>query len=223
MKYKVICLGDNIKLKESSPALSFWGDSNINYYRIDNDIIEVICLCNLENYKFKLNTEKVILLVDKITNDNIIEIKSLVKKSNTLMFAGENLTEEDLKNVLFISALKNHEEIKLKTLINIISNENVLYKVKGGHYINYAVIGEEYAKDPIGGMILNILKNLSFLNGSKNYTVTIYSEDELNLQDISYLEDAIKEYIDINANFTVNQITKLNHSDIIDYFIIGKK
>ncbi|AOR24338.1 hypothetical protein [Clostridium taeniosporum] len=223
MKYKVICLGNNIELKESSPALSFLEDNNINYYRVDNDIIEVIYLDKLENYNFKQNRGETILLVNKITNNNIIKIKSLIREKNILIVAGENLTEEEFKNTLFISALKNGEKIKLRMLITIISNESILYKIKSGKYENYAIIGEEDVNNPVGGMILNILNNLLFLNNSKNYIVTIYSKNEFDLQDISYIEDAIKEYIDINCNLTFNQVTKLNYGNIVDYFITGEK
>ncbi|MBW6411748.1 hypothetical protein [Clostridium weizhouense] len=223
MNYKIICFGDKIKLKDSSPALSFLDDSSNHYYRIDNNIIEVINLYNFEDYNFNLYKGKIIVLINKITSNNVSKIKNLIKKSNVLIFAGENLTEENLKSTIFISGLKNHEEIELKLLIKIISNEEFLYKVKNMNYINYIIMGQEENTDSIGGMILNILKNLSFLSGSKNYNVIIYSKNELNLQDLGYLEDAIKEYIEINSKLIFDQITTLNENDNLNYFIIGEK
>ncbi|MGL4772725.1 MAG: hypothetical protein ACRC2K_04080, partial [Clostridium sp.] len=183
--YKIFSCGNNITIKEGSPALSFLGGINKVIYRVDNNIIEVVEVEALKEINLTIdNKSKKIILIKSITNENIEEVKRLISRERFTVFAGENISEENIKGIIYLNSIKGEKEIDLKNLIRIINQEDMYVSIMAGGCSRYIVCGEAEYEKAIGNITLDLLNNLNFLKNSDEYIVKIFTKFEFDLRDI---------------------------------------
>ncbi|MEG0295643.1 MAG: hypothetical protein RR620_02920 [Clostridium sp.] len=224
MNYKIICENSEIELTGYMPALTFLDDGNRNFYRVDNDIVEIFYLDELNQKDIsKFNGKKTIMLLTKVDEKKISIIKEIEKNGNIIIAIGKRSINDVFQNIIYISSLCTKDKIDIRTLLKIFTDDDLIVKIKNRKNECLSVIGMNDLSNPIGNITLNILKNFAYVQSCNNYNLYIYSKDEFDLQDISYLEDAIKEYIEMNINLTIIQNNSNDENGFVYHLLIGEK
>ncbi|MGL4773902.1 MAG: hypothetical protein ACRC2K_10085, partial [Clostridium sp.] len=123
---------------------------------------------------------------------------------------------------IYLNSIKGEKEIDLKNLIRIINQEDMYVSIMVGGCNRYIVCGEAEYEKAIGNITLDLLNNLNFLKNSDEYIVKIFTKFEFDLRDICYIEDGIRDYIDLNKKINIKQILDKEETEKIYYLIEGK-
>lgn len=221
LNYKVYCASKNIVIEDSSPALSFIGGISKEIYRIDNSIIEIIRVDSIEEIKInKGRSVNYIVLVDEINEKNINEIEKLIENNNVLVMVREKLVDKKITSIVYIDFIKN--KINLKGLMNILRSEPLSLS-SCFRKENYKMLcnGVERSSG-IGEITHNILMNINYFLGCNELIVKIFSKKEYGLRDIYFIEDGIRDYIDINTKVKIEQCDAVDLEDEVFYGILAK-
>lgn len=234
MKIKIICL-------ESENSINFDNDlsklevinkekfNNIKYFKYEKNIIEICYLAideKLYNYNLNNNADIIFVLVKSLNEYNVKIIKKLKMKFNISVISGEinilnkNIKEEFNKstNIILINKLKKENTINLKLLVLMLNNKDILCSLNIRNEKSIILIDNN---KNMGKVVLSILEQFNYIERSKYLNLYLYSERQLNLQELAYLEDPIREYIYGDSILKINTVVndKINEKS---YFLVAK-
>ena len=234
MNIKIICLNeDKIEFEFSDGAFEYIEsldikNKNINkFYKVEKDIIKIenCTLLNLEKIIFnnaRLKNSLLMVMIREINESNINIISTLSKINNSILIMGkENLFNEDskkefnlIKNIVILNKLIEDKKINLKLLMFMLSNNEILSSIKLNQSKKYIIIEN---KKNIGQIVLSLLKQFKYIQYNKEYICYLYSREEINLEQISYLEDPIREYIENDDILTMVNLNseKINYDEYV--------
>lgn len=196
-----------------------------HYYKIDNSKIEIIYLDKSKvdyieeifNYlNIKPTIKNIILLEDNAFIDKYIKNKLI--KNNCIIISKDKMQEYFILNEkIKILGLEKYGVIDISLILfGLLKNEELDFSLN----IDTIILGRE--KDNlIGNLVLSILKRLSYINKAKELNLFLYLRNEFNLQDLTFIEDPLKEYINNKVCLNIKQ----RNSEIIDnelYFSLIK-
>lgn len=231
MKIKIISLEDEkaIRFDNISSKLEVLDNNNfknkVKYYKVEKNIVEVYYLTEKEdinNYNLNSNLDRILVLVKSLNEKNIEIIKKIESNYNIIVAIGEvNIANEKIKeefnklnNVIIINKLKKESTIDLNLLAIVLNNKEMflnLNKQKNTILID--------SNESIGKIVLSILEQFNYIENSKEYNLYLYSKEEVGIQELTYLEDPIKEYIYNDAILRVNTVVNENINDK-NYFLV---
>ena len=211
MKIKIICLEDenNIKFDNISSKFEILGNNSFKkrakYYNLNN------------------NSDMILVLAKALNEKNIEIIKKMRNDYNIIVATGEvNILNKDVKeefnklnNVVIINKLKKENTIDINLLVTMLKHQEIFFyldKQKNTILID--------GNESIGKIALSILEQFNYIENSKEYNLYLYSKDEVGIQELAYLEDAIKEYIYSNAIFRINTVINKNINNK-SYFLVA--
>lgn len=225
MNYKIICNDKSIEFTNDFPALTFSEDIDKNFYRIDNDIVEV-CYKDIKdinrNEDLKSKYKRIFILFNSVEKDEEEKIVNLLNYTNVIVVALNRQTNIIRNNN--ISILKGFkEQINIESLIKVFSNEEVLIKVRDRKNSSSIVIGNESLESTIEKMLKNLFQSFKYIENYKEYIMYIYTNKELGMQDIAYLEDLMKEYLYEANKIEIKQLKDSEVKNNIVYSILASK
>ena len=235
MKIKIISLEDEkaIRFDNISSKLEVLDNNNfknkVKYYKVEKNIVEVYYLTEKEdinNYNLNSNSDRILVLVKSLNEKNIEIIKKIESNYNIIVAIGEvNILNEKIKeefnklnNVIIINKLKKENTIDLKLLVIMLKNKEILYSLNLNKQKNTILLD---SSESIGKIVLSILEQFNYIENSKAYNLYLYSKEEVGIQELTYLEDPIKEYIYNDAILRVNTVVNENINDK-NYFLVVK-
>ncbi|WP_294132072.1 hypothetical protein [uncultured Clostridium sp.] len=233
MKIKIISLEDEkaIRFDNISSKLEVLDNNNfknkVKYYKVEKNIVEVYYLTEKEdinNYNLNSNSDRILVLVKSLNEKNIEIIKKIESNYNIIVAIGEvNILNEKIKeefnklnNVIIINKLKKENTIDLKLLVIMLKNKEILYSLNLNKQKNTILLD---SSESIGKIVLSILEQFNYIENSKEYNLYLYSKEEVGIQELTYLEDPIKEYIYNDAILRVNTVVNENINDK-NYFLV---
>ena len=233
MKIKIISLEDEkaIRFDNISSKLEVLDNNNfknkVKYYKVEKNIVEVYYLKEKEdinNYNLNSNSDRILVLVKSLNEKNIEIIKKIESNYNIIVAIGEvNILNEKIKeefnklnNVIIINKLKKENTIDLKLLVIMLKNKEILYSLNLNKQKNTILLD---SSESIGKIVLSILEQFNYIENSKEYNLYLYSKEEVGIQELTYLEDPIKEYIYNDAILRVNTVVNENINDK-NYFLV---
>ena len=134
----------------------------------------------------------------------------------------KNIKEEfnKLNNVIIINKLKKENTIDLKLLSLMLNNKEIICNLNLNKRNNIILID---SGESIGKIVLSVLEQFKYIQNSKEYNLYLYSKEEVGIQELTYLEDPIREYIYNDAILKVNTAVNDNINDKKYFLIVTTK
>ena len=195
------------------------------YQKLENEIVEVVCCkerSKLREFTLINNNDKCIFVIKEINESNINLIKDLYA-DNIILAVGKIELKDDVfkKNCEFLNDIcylpqlvDDNDSINLNFFILCIKRKNILRDNKS----KYIFLGEEEGVKAYGNIPIFILKRFERIQNLNKFYLRIYGKCEMNVAEVSYIEDCMREYINDDSVFRIDQI-KNNESDKI-YFVL---
>lgn len=224
MNYKIICDDRDIEFTNNYPALTFSYDTNKNFYRVNDDIIEVEYL-NFDDINERVELKKkfklIFIILKSIENYDLERINNISKYDNVIIAVMDKDVFLENKNIVMLKGL--NEKINVEALIDMFSNKDIMMRVKNKKRVSSMILGNEDLVNPVGNMLKNILKNFSRIDNYKEYIMYLYSNKEFNLQETAYLEDLMREYLYNAGKIEIKQIKDSEIEDNVFYSILATR
>lgn len=224
MNYKIMCDDRDIEFTNNYPALTFSYDTNKNFYRVNDDIIEVEYL-NFDDINERVDLKKkfklIFIILKSIENYDLERINNISKYDNVIIAVMDKDVFLENKNIVMLKGL--NEKINVEALIDMFSNKDIMMRVKNKKRVSSMILGNEDLVNPVGNMLKNILKNFSRIDNYKEYIMYLYSNKEFNLQETAYLEDLMREYLYNAGKIEIKQIKDSEIEDNVFYSILATR
>lgn len=224
MNYKIMCDDRDIEFTNNYPALTFSYDTNKNFYRVNDDIIEVEYL-NFDDINERVDLKKkfklIFIILKSIENYDLERINNISKYDNVIIAAMDKDVFLENKNIVMLKGL--NEKINVEALIDMFSNKDIMMRVKNKKRVSSMILGNEDLVNPVGNMLKNILKNFSRIDNYKEYIMYLYSNKEFNLQETAYLEDLMREYLYNAGKIEIKQIKDSEIEENVFYSILATR
>ncbi|MBE6047837.1 MAG: hypothetical protein E7213_05435 [Clostridium sp.] len=223
MNYKIIYDDKQLEFTNKYPALTFSDDSNKNFYRVNDDIIEVKYL-KLDDFKQEQEVKrkyKIIFLILKSVNESDLEkLNDIVKYDNVIVGIRDKNFLLNNKIILFKGI---DEKINIEALIGMFCNKDILKSIKNKKRVSSMLIGYESLLNPVGNISKSILNNFNHICNYEHYVMYLYSSREFDLQEIAYIEDLLTEYLYEANKIEIKQIKNNFIDDNVFYSILATK
>lgn len=179
MKNKIIFWG-HVNEGEKVHLVSWDGETGSQYYKIGRTLIEYAVVATYEQLRDELITKKPVILCLEHMQES--EVDKIRKKCQKVVFIPEmhTIAMDELINIALFST-RNYME----------GNKTVLAGV------------EENAEH----IALQVLKYFKFIEKAKKYELIIGSAESLNIDELSIIEDVVKEYSLEESLFFIEQVT----------------
>lgn len=222
MKNRVIFFDDfnNIKFNKT---IKIEKQGYTKYYqKLENEIVEIVCCTDrgkLREFTLTNNNDKCIFVIKEINESNINLIKDLYADNIILAVGKIELKDkpskkncEFLNDICYLPQLvDDNDSINLNFFILSLKRKSITENNK----LKYILMGEEKA---YGNIPIFILKRFERIQNLNKFYLKIYGNCEMNMAEVSYIEDCMREYINDDSVFRIDQI-KNNESDKI-YFVL---
>ncbi|MGG7213137.1 hypothetical protein ACQPUY_05900 [Clostridium nigeriense] len=226
MNIRIICwniknkfrVDDGIELLNRKECL----DRKIYYQFLDKKV-EIIIFegSNLNKINIKNKEGKIIILVEELDDNKFNQINEVFKNNFLKILVGKDSLSDNRNGIGYFPQLLNKDdEINICALLYMLTNEKVFfYNFNKPHII----VGEygENNKDEI--IPIFILKRFSNFTKLKNFSLNLHVTEELNLKEISYIEDGLIEYIDFDGKIKINQFISDKKTNNIFFYLIANQ
>lgn len=228
MKNRIIFFDDfdNVKINK---LMKIENEGYETYYKkYEDDIIEIICNINFNKIEvsrlFSSDTSKFIFVLKEINDINIDIIQNLYNNNVTLTAGIVNLNKDSINNnceflddVIYFPQLLNEEDIiDIELFIFAIKNRFI----SKNHKPMYIIAGKEEEKKASGRIPIFILKRFEQMQKLKYFNLKLYNSNEMNIAELSYVEDCIREYIEDGSFFNISQIRN-SYDEENTYFLLS--
>ncbi|MDM0492071.1 hypothetical protein QTH10_10475 [Clostridium perfringens] len=128
------------------------------------------------------------------------------------------------------SLILNNYDVNLNEFIHILIDFLLLKDDLGDKWSEYRAkianskltIGKVKGKDFSGEVIMRILGEFSKIQRDNLFKLILMSREGINLNEISLIEDALKEYISLDSKLIIKQLTKDFFDDEVRYILFSK-
>ena len=191
------------------------------YFKFLNEKVEINFFerNKLDRINIKNKESKIIILVEELDIDKLNYINEVFKNNSFIIMVGkDNLSNEDKDRVIYFPQLLNkNDEINICSLLYMITNEKIFFSSLRKSYI---ILGEYGENDRNEQIPLFILKRFSKFTKLKRFYLNLYLKEELDLKEISYIEDGLIDYISLGGKIKINQFP-INNSNNIYFYLIA--
>ncbi|MBD7912177.1 MULTISPECIES: M3 family metallopeptidase [Clostridium] len=231
MNYKVMCLGmekNDFSYLNEGELLCINSSVRKIYHKIHDNKFEILFI-NEKNRKhiknYKNTNEFLIILVDKLNSETFSFIKDINNSNNVMIFVGENEKYEDYKfeNIAYFKQLSDKEDLQLMPLLFMLTEYCAKSRLREELYGASIIVGYGNGENPTSDIILKILKRFSSIQTHKIHCLNLLSGKKLNIEEISYVEDPLKEYLDYKSRLIIKQLTNKDFKEKIFFSFISKR
>ncbi|WP_294406367.1 hypothetical protein [uncultured Clostridium sp.] len=228
MKNRIIFFDDFDNVKVNKLIEIENGGYETYYKKYEDDIFEIICNINFNQIEisrlFSNNISRYIFVFKEINDSNISMIQNLYSNNVTLTTGKVNLNKDDinfncefLNDIIYFPQLLDEEDIiDIELFIFAIKNRFIWEN----HKPIYLIAGKEEEKRASGRIPIFILRRFEQMQKLNEFYLEIYNEIEMNIAEISYVEDCLREYIEDGSYFEINQI-KNSYDEENTYFLLS--
>lgn len=228
MKNRIIFFDDfdNVKINK---LMKIENEGYETYYKkYEDDIMEIICSINFNKIEvsrlFSSNIRRYIFVFKEINDTNIDMIQNLYSNNVTLTAGTVNLNKDNINDdcevlddiIYFPQLLDEEDTIDIELFIFAIKNRFI----GENHKPMYIIAGKEEEKKASGRIPVFILKRFKQIQKLNDFHLKLYNENEMNIAEISYVDDCIREYIEEGSFFDINQIRNSYDGENI-YFLLS--
>jgi hypothetical protein len=232
MIYKLICCGveNEIIFDNLRDGVQFINNSDLKNeilnrkcYKIGNDRIEIIKLNseinNIASFEFiNYNEGRVLLVLSEINDDNILKLNELFKNKNVIILAIRKkisldiykLNLEIISKLIILKQSYFNNKIDVEFILLPLLNNYDKNKLIGNAKERYLILGWEDGENALGKIVLNVLKSCNDIHRYENLALNLYPNKEFDLQELTYIEDPLREYMEEDAKLIIKQITNNN-------------
>lgn len=194
----------------------------------ENEEIKIIFfdLFNNEENKNQLFINSFINKLDEIS-ENINWDKILIVFNEELIFNKVINIDSRFREC---SLILNNYDVNLNEFIHILIDFLLLKDDLGDKWSEYRkkiansklTLGKVKGKDFSGEVIMRILGEFSKIQRDNLFKLILMSREGMNLNEISLIEDALKEYISLDSKLIIKQLTKDFFDDEVRYILFSK-
>ncbi|EOU1462584.1 hypothetical protein VOH93_001551 [Clostridium perfringens] len=128
------------------------------------------------------------------------------------------------------SLVLNNYDVNLNEFIHILIDFLLLKDDLGDKWTEYRkkiansklTLGKVKGDDFSGEVIMRILGEFSKIQRDNLFKLILMSKEEVNLNEIALIEDALKEYISLDSKLIIKQLTKDFFYDEVRYILLSK-
>lgn len=128
------------------------------------------------------------------------------------------------------SVVLNNYDVNLNEFIHILIDFLLLKDDLGDKWSEYRkkiansklTLGKVKVEDFSGDVIMRILGEFSKIQRDNLFKLILMSKEEINLNEIALIEDALKEYISLDSKLIIKQLTKDFFNDEVRYILLSK-
>ncbi|MBI5998264.1 hypothetical protein [Clostridium perfringens] len=128
------------------------------------------------------------------------------------------------------SLVLNNYDVNLNEFIHILIDFLLLKDDLGDKWSEYRkkiansklTLGKVKGEDFSGEVIMRILGEFSKIQRDNLFKLILMSREEINLNEIALIEDALKEYISLDSKLIIKQLTKDFFDDEVRYILFSK-
>ncbi|MDK0762805.1 hypothetical protein P5E87_08175 [Clostridium perfringens] len=128
------------------------------------------------------------------------------------------------------SLVLNNYDVNLNEFIHILIDFLLLKDDLGDKWSEYRkkiansklTLGKGKGDDFSGEVIMRILGEFSKIQRDNLFKLILMRKEEINLNEIALIEDALKEYISLDSKLIIKQLTKDFFNDEVRYILISK-
>ncbi|MBI6020496.1 hypothetical protein H8J79_06645 [Clostridium perfringens] len=128
------------------------------------------------------------------------------------------------------SLVLNNYDVNLNEFIHILIDFLLLKDDLGDKWSEYRkkiansklTLGKVKGEDFSGEVIMRILGEFSKIQRDNLFKLILMSKEGINLNEITLIEDALKEYISLDSKLIIKQLTKDFFNDEVRYILISK-
>lgn len=197
------------------------------YNKSNNEEFNVVFLdlLNEANYVYE---KELTALIDEI--EEKIEVGCLNK---TLFLIADGELFNHIKNVgnkieskmVKINGGEETLNCIIETLVDFISYSELIYS-KSSFENKFGeisvMLGEAKGENYSGEIIMSILSRLSLVQSDSFFELILLSADNLNLEDVALIEDALREYMPFNSELIIKQLTNKVLGEKITFMLFSK-
>ncbi|MGG5460625.1 hypothetical protein [Clostridium sp. B9] len=197
------------------------------YNKSNNEEFNVVFLdlLNEANYVYE---KELTALIDEI--EEKIEVGCL-NKTLFLIADGElfnhikNLGNKIESKMVKINGGEETLNCIIETLVDFISYSELIYS-KSSFENKFGeisvMLGEAKGENYSGEIIMSILSRLSLVQSDSFFELILLSADNLNLEDVALIEDALREYMPFNSELIIKQLTNKVLGEKITFMLFSK-
>lgn len=128
------------------------------------------------------------------------------------------------------SVVLNNYDVNLNEFIHILIDFLLLKDDLGDKWSEYRkkiansklTLGKVKGEDFSGDVIMRILGEFSKIQRDNLFKLILMSKEEINLNEIALIEDALKEYISLDSKLIIKQLTRDFFNDEVQYILFSK-
>ncbi|MDO4536220.1 MAG: hypothetical protein Q4B63_10490 [Clostridium perfringens] len=192
------------------------------YYKLNNDTVEVLFFN--ENYygisRFICNRSIVVINESKSLRAEEIQSIKNNKEIVTILLNRNNKMLNFEKEFVFPYLSKN-KKVKIcdiiLTIYNICEYDSIIKNTSGIRGIIGFTEKEELQQD----LLLDVLSEFEVIEKCKEYSLNLFLKEELNVEELAYIEDPIGEYTYKNSSLKIKQNIDEIYKEKIYFCMMG--
>ncbi len=196
------------------------------YKKLKEHIIEIIYCTHIDKVDRIISIDdmnRCIFIIKEINDNNINLVRDMYHRNITIAAGMSNLSNlnykdncEFLNDIIYFPQLVDDSEfIDLDLFIFAVKNK--LFNIN--HKPEYILFGKEEEKTACGRIPIFILKRFDKIQGLKYFHLKLYNKNEMNIEEISYIEDCIREYIKDGSALKIDQMKNNSDENKIYFFL----
>lgn len=236
---KNILIGDKSYFNINNDIVSFLGKSYDEFFvRESNNLLDEYILGR------ELEQEFNIVIFDKIDEGKesyrvkLIKLLSLIESSlksrsmNRVVFFIRDKEIIYILNgrksclndkVIFLRNKEINLGLLIECVLEFLEESNCKNSRSTKKYLGSSLFfGEANNENYSGEIIMKILESFSEIQNDTSFELTLSGHNDMNLEEISLIEDAISEYIPMNSTLIIRQLTNKVLVDKVKFHLISK-
>ncbi|WP_283703994.1 hypothetical protein [Clostridium perfringens] len=194
----------------------------------ENEEIKIIFF---DLFNKKANKDK--LFITSFMN-KLGEISKDINWDKILIIFNEDIVFNKVTNIdsrfRECSVVLNNYDVNLNEFIHILIDFLLLKDDLGDKWSEYRkkiansklTLGKVKGEDFSGDVIMRILGEFSKIQRDNLFKLILMSKEEINLNEIALIEDALKEYISLDSRLIIKQLTRDFFNDEVQYILFSK-
>lgn len=194
------------------------------YFQVTEDyLVEYLLIphYNIEHLKLPTHVapQQQIVFIQNLSNELQQKLYQVLKNENALILVGSNdSTLKLFSSIVELIPLKNQKILDLSLLIQLFNHQEIVNQLNLTKQKVIALMGKSDKEHLIAQIVLETLKELSLIPKSPVLKLYLFTQEELNVQDMAHIEDPLYEYLQYKS-FQIKQYLTNDAVNLINYLL----